>query len=170
MRPVPLLISPRTASLVCVACAMLALWTGRRALRIDTHSGVELPRRPEALRTPMPGAGVPAARLAAAVGKDPFHVERRRPAVRFRLPGESQPSDSAPPAPSAAGSFLLIGTAVLPQGRGFAMCQWGADPPRLVRVGERVGDLTLKQVARGRATFVDGGGRRMEVRVPKAGT
>ena len=117
----------------------------------------------------MPNASTAATRLAAAVDQDPFHVERRRPAVRFRLPGEALAQDSVPAA--AAGTpFLLIGTAVLAEGRGFAMCQWGSEPPRLVRVGERVGDLTLRVVARGRATFTDGNGRRMEVRVPKAGT
>jgi hypothetical protein len=120
--------------------------------------------------TPVPGTGTAAGRVLAAVNKDPFHAERRRPAVRFRLPGESAPSDSLTPATGAGNLFQLIGTAVLPEGRGFAMCQWGTESPKLVRVGERVGDLTLKNVARGRATFVDATGRTREVRVPKAGT
>lgn len=58
----------------------------------------------------------------------------------------------------------------MPEGRGFAMCQWGADPPRLVRIGESVGGLTLKGIQPGRAIFLTGGGKRYEVQVPKAGT
>jgi len=165
-RPV---VSPRIALAALAACGILAGWTLRRALDVEPPAGVQ-PARPVALPVPVPGGGTPAARLAAAVDRDPFHPERRRPAVRFRLPGEALPADSAAAAAGATGPFLLIGTAVLSEGGGFAMCQWGSEPAKLVRVGERVGNLTLELVARGRATFVDAAGRRTEVRVPKAGT
>jgi hypothetical protein len=107
--------------------------------------------------------------LAAAVGKDPFHPERRRPSLRFRFPGEGSPSPATDSAPAAT-VFKLIGTAIMPEGRGFAMCQWGAEPPKLVRIGETVGTLTLKKVEPGRAVFLTTGGKRFEVQVPKAGS
>ena len=163
------LVRPGWALAALVAATALAVSTLRRTLAIDDPAA-ERAAVPAAMATPVPGAGTPVARLAAAVSKDPFHVERRRPTARFRLPGEALPQDSVPAALDAGTRFQLIGTAVLAEGRGFAMCQWGTEPPRLVRVGERVGDLTLRVVDRGRATFTDGNGRRMEVRVPKAGT
>ena len=143
-------------------------WSLLRAFTIDT-----LPR--PAWVSSQPGTvrigsqrPLPAARLAGAVGKDPFHPERRRPAVRFRLPGESRPG--AADSTSARVPFKLIGTAAMPKGKGFAMCQWGEEQPRLVRIGETVGDLTLKGVTPGRAVFLTSGGERFEVQVPKAGS
>jgi hypothetical protein len=163
-------LSPRAALAVFVGCGALAFWTLRRALELDAAAATRSVRSRGALVRPAPTAGVSASRLTAAVAKDPFHVARRRPAVRFRLPGEALPSDSTAATTETAGQVQLIGTAMLPHGHGFAMCQWGAEPARLVRVGERVGDLTLRFVGRGRATFVNRQGRSMEVRVPKAGT
>ncbi|HEX6616909.1 MAG TPA: hypothetical protein VF046_11450 [Gemmatimonadales bacterium] len=84
------------------------------------------------------------------------------------MPGE--PLAGSPVQPAGEPPFRLIGTAVLPAGRGFAMCQMGEQPPRLVRLGERVGDLVLKRVHQGRATFESAEGRQVELRVPKAGT
>jgi hypothetical protein len=162
------LVPTRVALAVLVVTCAIAASTLRRALEPEPSVAVEA-GAPAVPATPIPGTGTAAGRVLAAVNKDPFHAERRRPAVRFRLPGESAPSDSLTPA-AGAGLFQLIGTAVLPEGRGFAMCQWGTESPKLVRVGERVGDLMLKVVARGRATFVDATGRTREVRVPKAGT
>ena len=169
MKSVRPLVPPRVALAALVVTGALAASTLRRALEAEPSIAVEA----GALAVPaipVPGAGTAVGRVLVAVNKDPFHVERRRPAVRFRLPGESAPSDTVAPASDAGNPFQLIGTAVLPEGRGFAMCQWGTESPKLVRVGERVGDLTLKLVTRGRATFVDAAGRTREVRVPKAGT
>jgi hypothetical protein len=69
----------------------------------------------------------------------------------------------------AAATLTLIGTAVM-AGGGFAMCQWAGEPPKLVRIGERVGGYTLKTVAQGRAVFLSSSGTSMEVRVPKGGS
>ena len=46
----------------------------------------------------------------------------------------------------------------------------GAEPPKLVRIGERVGQLTLKGIEPGRAVFLTAAGKRYEVQVPKAGS
>jgi hypothetical protein len=148
---------------------MLAAWIFQRAVAIDPLPPALASQSGSSVAVPEPSAGTTPAQLAAALSKDPFHLERRKPRERFRLPGESLPAAAASPETTGS-SFQLIGTAVMPEGRGFAMCQWGADPPKLVRIGERVGTLTLKTLAQGRAVFVDAGGRTMEVRVPKAGT
>jgi hypothetical protein len=112
--------------------------------------------------------GVNAAKLVAAVAKDPFHPERRRPAMRFRLPGEGLPN--APDSAAVQQPFKLIGTAAMAEGRGFAMCQLGEDAPKLVRIGESLGGLTLKRVKPGSAVFLTAAGKRYEVQVPKAGS
>jgi hypothetical protein len=160
-------VPPSVALAALVVSGGLALWSFGRAVDLERLSSVA-----SAASVPEPaGTGhrlpLPSAELDKAVGKDPFHPERRRPAIRFQLPGEGPPEsgDAAEPTP-----FKLIGTATMSEGRGFAMCQWGADPPKLVRIGESVGDLTLKAVQPGRAVFLTAGGKRYEVQVPKAGS
>jgi hypothetical protein len=109
---------------------------------------------------------------AAAVEHDPFRPERTRPAERFRLPGERAPEAAVQAAPSV---IRLIGTAVIGDG-GFAMCQRGVEAPKLVRVGEKFGDLTLRTVHQGRAIFRAADGSAVELKavpnpsVAKAGT
>jgi hypothetical protein len=115
---------------------------------------------------------VPPALSAAAVRHDPFRPERRPPSERFRLPGEGEPK-SGDTAPTPA--IRLIGTAVIGDG-GFAMCQRASEAPKLVRVGEKFGELTLRSVQQGRAVFRAADGTSVEVRVipaaavAKAGT
>jgi hypothetical protein len=162
-------LDPRLALVLFLGSGAVFVATVRRALLLDPLSESSAPSPNEAVLSFQARPAIAKAKLASALDHDPFHPERRRPAERFRLPGEalaaSAGSDSvAPPA------ITLIGTAVLPEGRGFAMCRWGAEPPKLVRIGERVGDLTLRQVERGRALFLTTSGKRLEVRVPKAGT
>ncbi|HEV8356840.1 MAG TPA: hypothetical protein VGQ17_08770 [Gemmatimonadales bacterium] len=105
----------------------------------------------------------------AAISADPFRPDRRPAPVAFRMPGEpAGPGDSE--RASQPPPITLIGTAVQPDGGGFAMCQLGNDPPRLVRLGERLAGYTLRAVGQGRATFRSETGQALEVRVPKTGT
>lgn len=108
------------------------------------------------------------AELNAALTADPFRPERRPPPVPFRMPGEALSGNNADQ-PTPVQSIVLIGTAVS-DGGGFAMCQLGSDPPRLVRLGERLAGYTLRSVGQGRATFRTETGQTIEVRVAKAGT
>jgi hypothetical protein len=108
------------------------------------------------------------AELNAALTSDPFRPERRPAPVPFRMPGEAlSGNDADQPAP--AQSIVLIGTAVS-DGGGFAMCQIGSEPARLVRLGERLAGYTLRAVGQGRATFRSETGQTIEVRVARAGT
>ncbi len=111
-----------------------------------------------------------AERVLAAVEKDPFQPERRRPALRFRFPAEAVASHRrAAQGPDLSAAVRVIGTAVLPDGGGFAICQRSGGSPTLVRLGGTLGDLTLKAVEPGQATFVTPGGATLVVRVLKAG-
>jgi len=108
------------------------------------------------------------AELNSAHTADPFRPERRPAPVPFRMPGEAlSGNDADQPAPVQ--SIVLIGTAVS-DGGGFAMCQIGSEPARLVRLGERLAGYTLRSVGQGRATFRTETGQTIEVRVARAGT
>lgn len=156
------------------ALAALALslgvlgWTARRALEVEEAGGA-IAAPPESTITDVAPAAAPnAAQVLAAVDSDPFHPERRRPTERFRLPGEAITAEVAAPTPAAA-PLVLLGTVVLAEGRSFVMCQQGSDQPRIVRVGESLGDYTLRSVQQGHAVFVTRRGEQVELRVPKPG-
>lgn len=123
------------------------------------------------------GEGAPAParyaleRVLGAVTKDPFHPERRRPGARFQLPADLAAAAARRPETQATEqSVRVIGTAVAPDGGGFAMCAWAGGSPRIVRVGEHVGAWVLKRVSPGVAEFTTTAGQAVVVRIPKAGS
>jgi hypothetical protein len=82
--------------------------------------------------------------LLLAVENDPFEAERRRPASRYRLPGNVEPPPPPPPPPLP--DFRVAGTAVTPSG-GFAIVHIGDAPPRVLEVGEYLAGFRLQHVA-----------------------
>ena len=96
--------------------------------------------------------------LEDAIDNDLFSPTRTPPAHAFKMPGE--PSDSGraePPKP------VVLGTAVTVDGSSFATCQFGTDNPRIVRVGDRVGEYVVKSIARGKVGFQRVGSGRVDV-------
>jgi hypothetical protein len=63
----------------------------------------------------------------------------------------------------------LIGTVVAGAGRSFVMCVEGSGAAKVVYVGGRIGALTLRSIEQGMATFTDGAGRAVVLRVPRGG-
>jgi len=112
--------------------------------------------------------GYSLARIMEAVDNDPFHPLRRRPAHRFHSAG-SEVKGVLPALADRGLGIQVIGTAVSAGGGGFAMCAWGGAPPRIVRIGERVGDWTLRAVTPGAAQFVSATGASTVVRIAKPG-
>lgn len=160
------------AAIAVLASAGVCAWTLWRALDLDVlpmEGTASLEAEPRSIVRPR---DTPVEVVLAAIESDPFHPERRRPDEPFRLPGEEPPPTPATatnvPAPTAP--VELIGTVVIPDGRSFAMCRSGADSPRIVRIGETIGDLTLRTVEQGRAVFASSTGARTELQVKKAGT
>lgn len=151
---------------VSTALALLG-WSLWRALSVDEVRPAVAAGDVAAGTTPDAAAreGYSADRVFAAVAKDPFHPGRRRPAVRFRLP-----SDARIAAPEPAPGVRVVGTAATAGGGGFAMCAWAGGPPRIVRIGERVGEWTLSKVTPGAAEFRAPTGTTVVVRVAKAGS
>jgi hypothetical protein len=103
--------------------------------------------------------------LSRAIATDLFAVDRTAPAVRYRLERATAVTTLAPER-----AVQLIGTVVVAGGRSFAMCQLGADPPRVVYPGQRIGAMKLESVSQGSATFTDANGARLLLRVPRAGS
>ena len=140
----------------------------RRALRMEDVSADLSPLVQGTAPQPGPSTGYAVDRVLGAVAKDPFHPERRRPGARFRLPvARIATPRQERPRPNAS-ELRLVGTAVGAEGGGFAMCAWQGCTPRIVRIGERIGEWTLQSVSPGAAEFVTPGGP-ITVRVPKVG-
>jgi hypothetical protein len=106
-------------------------------------------------------------RVLVAVEKDPFQVARHRPAQRFRAAADL--ANVPAPARDTTPSVELVGTAVSADG-GFAVCAVRGAPPRIVRVGQRVGDWTLSRVTKGAAEFATPNGGSVVIHIAKAGT
>jgi len=162
----------RLSFAACSATAALLGWTLWHA----AQPGQGTPPAPMAdsvqVGQDSPGAsGYSLERLLAAVAKDLFHPERRRPGARFQLPADlAAAAAHRQEAQATQQSLRVIGTAVAPDGGGFAMCAWAGGSPRIVRVGERVGDWVLKRVSPGAAEFTTAAGQAVVVRIPKAGS
>jgi len=151
-----------------VAATVLVSASGWRATHFDEIPRVSAP--PTERRSAQLGSYRPAlvSELDRAVDGDPFHPERRRPQIRYELPGsapEELPQASAPPAEQ----IELIGTVVAAGGRSFAMCQTSAGP-QIVRVGEKFNGYTLKSVEQGSAVFVSPQGKVLNIGVKKTGS
>lgn len=106
--------------------------------------------------------------LDRAVDLDPFHPERRRPQIRYELPGTALPEKPEANVP-VADPVELLGTVVVAGGRSFAMCQSSVGT-QVVHVGEKIAGFTLKSVEQGSAVFVSPEGKVMNVRVKKTGS
>ena len=158
--------SVRMAGLLLVGAMAVLLVAAWRAVRLDAVRPLPVPVvAPDGTPSPAAREGSSIARVMEAVNNDPFHPLRRRPARRLRPAGGQVVEAVA----DRGLSVQVIGTAVSADGGGFAMCAWGGAPPRIVRIGERVGDWTLRAVTPGAAQFTSSTGATVIVRIAKAG-
>jgi hypothetical protein len=126
-------------------------------------------RAPAVTATSIQATSLPAGvDVTPAVELDPFRPDRRRPPARYAVPGDVPPAvENAPPAKQSA--VALVGTVMSLDGSSFAMVAIDGSPPRVVREGQTVGELTLKKVQQGKAVFRSAAGDLVELTVPKAG-
>ena len=99
------------------------------------------------------------------LASDPFSVDRT-------LPDDTEPDTPAPPSTAAVppnGELRLLGTVLRANGS-FALCQLPTDVPRIVHVGEQVGELTLISLGQGRAIFRARDGKPVELSLSRPGT
>ncbi len=151
-----------------LATAGLMLAAGWRATHFDKMLTVSVP--PIEKNSARIGSYRPAlvSELDRAVDLDPFHPERRRPQIRYELPGAALPVKPEANVP-VSDPVELLGTVVVAGGRSFAMCQTSAGT-QVVHVGEKIAGFTLKSVEQGSAVFVSPEGKVMNVRVKKTGS
>ena len=156
----------RVALAVLAIAALTMLWTLVRALRTE-------PLPPVASLTVASLDGArrvgyrPPVDIQAAVDNDLFAEDRSAPANPYRMPGESGPDDKAVVEPMKP---LVLGTAVASDGRSFATMQLGDASPQLVHVGDKIGEWTVKSIARGKVVLLGNTGTRAELSAPRPGT
>jgi len=158
----------RVAVTAFAASAALLVIVAWRAIRLDVVRPLEAaaPAQADVSPAETPRERYSLTRILASLDKDPFHPARRRPARRLQVAGGS---DVVPMVAERGLAVQVIGTAVAADGSGFAMCAWGGAPPRIVRIGERVGDWTLRSVTPGAAEFTSISGATTVVRIAKPG-
>ncbi|MBX6364445.1 MAG: hypothetical protein IRZ00_11305 [Gemmatimonadetes bacterium] len=134
--------------------AALAGWSWNRARLLDpTPEAAAVHARPS-IGIP-PRVTIRSERLDEAVAQDPFRADRRPAPLRFAMPGDAPPPPAAPAGgPPPRPPLALVATSVLSAGKGFAMLAVGDQPPRMVRVGDTLGGVRLRDVGRGKVTVV----------------
>jgi hypothetical protein len=152
------------ATLVGTGLVSASIW---RATHFDEMIPARIPPTEKVAASMASYRGALASELDDAVELDPFHPERRRPQVRYELPG-SGPAKLQEAAP-IADPVELLGTVLVSGGRSFAMCQTSAGT-QVVHVGEKIAGFTLKSVEQGSAVFVSPEGKAMNIRVKKTGS
>lgn len=140
--------------LTVIACALVAALALARMLRLD----------------PLPPAAVEPndSPLAFAASLDEMPIAP--PALSrdlFREGGQLPNALVSTPAPEtvlpvSVVAIRLLGTVIRPSGS-FALCQLPTDVPRLVHIGEKLGELTLISLEQGRAIFQAPKGARLEL-------
>jgi hypothetical protein len=148
-----------------LASALLVPWAASQFFRDSNDGPVSPPATIPVHQTTVTPVPPTDAELSRAIATDLFSVDRVAPAVRYRIERASPGATLAPPEP-----LRLLGTVVAAGGRSFAMCALGADPPRVVYPGQRIGAMRLESVSQGSATFTDNAGVRVVLRVPRAGS
>jgi len=147
------------AALAFFAASLVVLgWTFVRAFRAEP-----LPSTTVAPVTGLETIGRtpprPAANLQTAVENDLFSPDRTAPATPYRMPGDADPGERRPEPARPA----VLGTAVASDGKHFATLQLGTDSPKLVRVGDRIGDWTVRAISRGKVVVESSQGTRAEL-------
>jgi hypothetical protein len=159
---------PLQSALVTLGLAALTTgWTTMRALRVQA-----IPDPPStaiaSLETIRRAPARPKSDVEATAENDVFSIDRSAPVAPYRMPGEPDPS--AVRAVVQPEKPLVLGTAIATDGRNFATVQLGNGSPMLVRIGDKVGEWTVRAIERGKIVLVSTNGSRAEVTVSKPGT
>lgn len=157
----------RSMVVVLAACVGLDGVALYRALRIEPLDAPGAEAR-DRVATILPRIGRDTtAQADDTLPDDPFDPDRGGVVTQA---GEVAPAASvAAPVAAPEQVVALVGTVVRPDGGGIAVCQVGNQPPRVLRVGERIGGLTLLEVGQGRAAFRNQTGATVSLRLATPG-
>ena len=147
----------RVALAALALSAALAAAAAVDARTVDPLPGAPAPRH----AAPMPEVAARAgsasdAAILAAVARDPFRPDRKRPPGRYRMPGEAAPAPVPPPVfepPPQPINVRLLGTVVLPDGTGLAALAGPNGEGKVVRTGQSMEGYRLVRVTPGSATL-----------------
>lgn len=149
----------RSAFALLVLSAVTVIWTLASAVRIAPVS--------ESAAAEIAGGSTLAAARAvhavdvgAAVETDPFAPNRTAPERAYRAPGEGGDDDL----PKAAAALpVVLGTAVSDPAYSFATVQLGDSHASIMRVGGKIGEYTIKTIARGHVVFTTPSGKSLDI-------
>ncbi len=156
--------SVRIAGVALLACTAVALYTVVSAVRITPSPRME----PPVFLTDDATAArprVPDISVAKVVNANVFAPERSAPPQRYLLAGgfeayQDAVDDVVPEPPARP---VVHGTVVGTNGRSFAMCALNGAPSVIVRVGDRLGDYTVRSIERGVVEFSTASGERFAI-------
>jgi hypothetical protein len=154
----------RAAFLLFAASLLVLIWAVVRATR-----GTPIPAAPAATVVAFDAAHRVGPRSVAdlqiGIENDLFSPDRTAPQTPYRMPGESTPNDGARAEQQRP---AVLGTVVVSDGRNFATMQLGRDSPRLVHVGDQIGDWTVRSITRGKVVIEGREGNRAELGAPNS--
>ena len=155
----------RASQLVCTGAALFMIVSVWRAV---APSPVIIADAPElsAVASASGGVATSDGDIAATISADLFAPDRTAPTIPYRIARVT----AAVAPPVFVQPVVVIGTVINANGRSFAMCQVGAEAPRVVYVGQRIGTLTLVSVGQGSAVFTNETGARVVINALKAGS
>ena len=147
------------AALAFFAVSVLVLgWTLVRAIRAEALPSATI-APVTGLESIKRGPSRTAADLQVAVENDLFSPDRTPPETPYRMPGDGNPDEPR----AEATKPVVLGTAVARDGKHFATLQLNADSPRLVRVGDKIGEWTVRAISRGKVVVESSQGTRAEL-------
>ena len=155
----------RASQLVCAGAALFMVVNVWRAVTPSTLTGAEAPELSAGARA-TGGVATSDADIATTISADVFAPDRTAPSIPYRI---ARVTAGISPL-VVVQPVVVIGTVINANGRSFAMCQLGADAPRVVYVGQRIGTLTLVSVGQGSAVFTNETGARVVINALKAGS
>ncbi len=159
--------APMRAALAALGLAsVFAAWSLVAAVGAPVVPSVAT--RPAAAMALKPPAAPRAVDIDAAVESDLFSPDRQAPEQAFRMPGE--PTPHAGVVVTNMNKPTVLGTAVAPNGFSFATAELGVAGPRIVREGDKLGEFTVKTIARGHVVFVGSDGTRFDIAEVAAST
>jgi hypothetical protein len=155
----------RVALVLFGASVIVLFWTLVRALRADALP-MTAPTTLVALEGMKRPPNRPVADIQIGVENDLFSPDRTAPETPYRMPGEDDPNDRSRVEPQKP---VVLGTAVAGDGHSFATVQLGGESPKLVRVGDKVGDWTVRSIMRGKVVIEGPQGNRAVLGAPNTG-
>lgn len=155
----------RTSQLVCAGAALFMIVNVWRAVSPSPVIIADSPGS-SAVASATGGVATSDGDITATISADLFAPDRTAPSIPYRI---ARVTAGVAPAVFVQ-PVVVIGTVINANGRSFAMCQLGAEGPRVVYVGQRIGTLTLVSVGQGSAVFTNETGARVVINALKAGS